>query len=316
MAGSFGCLLFKRSIRMADNENNRPWERDEDNLPFATADPTRISTDPAQFQTPPDAEYEPDVVITEEAIAPVIKPPKRAFKTNPTGFDKAFAITNSLFFILLSVILMIYAIDIMQPIPICAAFASIAYAFSTVYAAKKGRYPVSVGKALLRSVSMAILLPLMIGMVHTPFKSFDEDRYRSLRRYEENAYNIKDDFLPWELPDDIDDYQFSGKTVNGVKYVSLRFSASKKEIRYLTDDLSFSLLKGSRPLSWYTEAKKKTMLTKYNAYVPYDEYFWDGYEDGATICIEEMSGTRENPKIRVVVVNTEEGMIEYISVEK
>ena len=215
-------------------------------------------------------------------------------------------------FIFITFLQGIIACEVPKTGPVLTTVLSGAFAAGNIRRLKTKKYP----NSALKTVLGAIAVFLLLVYIHTRPFAFRENyprKYHDLKSYEKIAYGDTFDFLPLSVPVDAEDFEFSASPSfgQGSAYINLRYRTDPEYIREIAENYSFSMLDGTIRLSQYKTPNIGETLSKKVLSIKYDKEFWAGHEDKAYVCVLDCHGTGNHPHSTVVIINTQEGMIEY-----
>ncbi len=228
-----------------------------------------------------------------------------------TAFTVVY-VFSMLFFAFMTVFMGVMAFETLRLMPIFITLIFATYAIGCFKRLKSGKD----NSSLVKTIGASVVLLFVCAYMDTltlPFISITKSKYSHVRDYETKRYDLDKDFLPETIPEDSTSYKFTGmpSILQGSGYISLRFKNTTKEIQKIADDYSFSVLDGTIKLSQYESPDIGAELDKKTISIRYDRDFWEGHEDKAYVCVLDSHGTGNHPHSTVVIIDTEDGMIEF-----
>ena len=180
------------------------------------------------------------------------------------------------------------------------------------------RYSDRILRRIIGDVVLYVLMILFIVARPSYLNSRDTSKYKGYKVYLNIELNT-DTFFPYRLPYDIVEgtYKLSNKNDAWGKssWSSVRFCVE-------TDSWEWERMvyeKGRNRENRWEETNYEGTLTEClagntttkNLRFLYDSKFWEGHEEGTIVMSDINAGTDKKPVSQVIIINPEEGMIEF-----
>lgn len=195
------------------------------------------------------------------------------------------------------------------------------WAAALMQSIRKGRKK-GFGLALFGNIFWAFIVSIMF-LLPSPFSSQMAWRYGFQLKYVDMMNNGSFDCFPDKLPEEISDYkiEYLPSMMQGTGHFRIHFKTSAQQIEQYENEYSAQAIY-TIPLAdfngqWHKELKEvssqaETVFEGDNSLeVAYDESFWEGCEDHATVYVISAVHYWNHPHSGAVIINRAENMIEY-----